>query len=93
MTRLSGGRRPLGGGDGDAGRLRSGGVREPVRDGPHDACITALLGSGLWYHLLKSTVGSFADQPSALLPINRSALLPINRRLFCRSTVGDEHRR
>jgi hypothetical protein len=29
---------------------------------------------------LKSTVGSFADQPSALLPINRSALLPINRR-------------
>jgi hypothetical protein len=35
--------------------------------------------------LLESTVGSFADQPSPLLPINR--------RLFCRSTVGDEHRR
>jgi hypothetical protein len=47
MTRLSGGRRPLGGGDGDAGRLRRGGVHEPVRDGPHDACIPALLGSGL----------------------------------------------
>jgi hypothetical protein len=41
MTRLSGGRRPLGGGDGDVGRLRRGGVREPVRDGPHDACIAA----------------------------------------------------
>jgi hypothetical protein len=34
--------------------------------------------------LLESTVDSFADQP---------ALLPINRRLFCRSTVGDEHLR
>jgi hypothetical protein len=29
---------------------------------------------------LESTVGSFADQPSSLLPINR--------RLFCQSTVG-----
>jgi hypothetical protein len=47
MTRLSGGRRPLGGGDRDAGQLRCGGVREPVRDGPHDACIAALLGSRL----------------------------------------------
>jgi hypothetical protein len=41
MTRLSGGRHPLGGGDGDAGWLRYGGVREPVRDSPHDACIAA----------------------------------------------------
>jgi hypothetical protein len=40
MTRLSGGRHPLGGGDGDVRQLRRGGVREPVRDGPHDACIT-----------------------------------------------------
>jgi hypothetical protein len=30
--------------------------------------------------VLELTVGSFADQPSALLPINR--------RLFCRSTVS-----
>jgi hypothetical protein len=37
------------------------------------------------YALLESTVGSFTDQPLALLPINR--------RLFCRSTVGDEHLR
>jgi hypothetical protein len=35
--------------------------------------------------MLKSTVGSFADQPSALLPMDH--------RLFSRSTVGDEHRR
>jgi hypothetical protein len=41
MTRLSGGLRPLASGDGDAGQLLHGGVHEPVRDGPHDACIAA----------------------------------------------------